>query len=129
MHQKQIAISFLRLSLGIIFLWFGLLKIFDVSPVMNIIILALPPILGQSPIFLLLLALVEIVIGALFLINRFIKITAIVTAVHLTIASIAVLITQGFDPYFPLLTLEGEFVAKNLILIAAAMFLVVEKSD
>lgn len=129
MISHRLAITLLRASLAITFLWFGILKLFNVSPVLDIIVLALPPLLSQSQIFILTLAIVEIVIGILLLVNKFIKPTSLVMIVHLIIASLSVLATQGFAPNFPLLSLAGEFVTKNLVLIAAGFVLFAESSE
>ncbi len=49
---------------------------------------------------------------------------------HLFVATASVLISQGFDPQFPILSLAGEFVLKNLVLIAGpiAFFLMPPKA-
>lgn len=122
------AVRILQYTLGITFLWFGILKLFNASPVLNIIKLAIPPFLSDSQIFFFLLSLLEIAIGTAFLANRFVKIAAIVMIIHLLIASSSVLITQGFDPRFPVLSLEGEFVVKNLVLMAAGLVLIAHPS-
>jgi uncharacterized membrane protein YkgB len=125
-HERTII--FLRWALGATFLWFGVLKLFNASPVLEIIKNALPPVLGESQLFMLALSFAEIMIGVAFLANRLVKVAAIVMIIHLTIATIAVLFTQGFEPRFPVLSLAGEFVVKNLVLIAAGLILLPEKS-
>lgn len=85
--------------------------------------------LGESQLFLFALSFVEVGIGVALLSNRFVKITAIVMIIHLLLATSSVLITQGFDPRFPVLSLAGEFVVKNLVLIAAGLILIVEKTS
>lgn len=122
------ALLFLRLSLGFTFFWFGILKLFNVSPVIDIIRHALPAV-GQSQLFFFGLALIEIAIGAAFLANRFVKIAAIVMIVHLIISTGSVIITQGFAPRFPVLSLAGEFAVKNLVLISAGLVLLAEKAE
>ena len=71
----------------------------------------------------------EILLGVAFLANRFVRLASIVMIVHLLIATISVLITQGFDPRFPILSLSGEFVVKNLVLMAAALVLFFQKQE
>ena len=111
----------LRLTLGSTFLWFGLLKLFGVSPVQTIIYTAMPSFVSTFPLFFLGLALFEVVIGVGFFTRRFAPYAATLMIVHLIVATLSVLVTQGFSPSFPLLTLEGEFVVKNLVLIAAGV--------
>lgn len=123
------AILCLRISLGIVFFWFGILKLFNASPVISIIEKALPPLLGESQLFMFILAFVEMLIGVALLANRFVKLAAGVMIVHLLVATGSVLFTQGFTPRFPMLSLAGEFVMKNLVLVAAGFVLISEKDE
>lgn len=123
-----VPVKLLRWSLAITFIWFGILKLIGVSPVLLIIQKAMPAFLGSSPLFLMGLAMGEIVVGLGLLFQKTTKIASILMIVHLTIASLSVLVTQGFKP-FPVLTLEGEFVVKNLVLIAAGYLLIVSKIE
>lgn len=120
------SIFFLRVALGITFFWFGILKLFNASPVISVIKEAMPQQLVSLPMFFFLLALFEIMIGLALLANKFVKIGVIVMIGHLLIVTVAVLVTQGFDPWFPVLSLEGEFVVKNLVLIAGGFILLTE---
>lgn len=72
---------------------------------------------------------VEILIGLSFLTNRLVKLAVLVMIVQLLIATISVLLTQGFDPRFPVLSLKGEFVVKNLVLMAAGFVLLSSHQD
>jgi len=122
MHQRTITI--LRISLGAVFLWFGLLKLFNVSPVFDVIANAYPGI-AQNPITFAALAIGEVLMGIGFFIKRFSRYAAAVAVAHLAIATIGVLRAPGaFLPNFPLLTLVGEFVVKNIVLISASLVVV-----
>lgn len=121
--NRDFSLTLLRLSLGITFFWFGILKLFNASPIIETVKNSLPPMLGESQIFLFSLALLEMLLGIAFLANRFVRLASIIMIVHLLIASISVLLSQGFSPRFPILSLEGEFVVKNLVLIAAGFLL------
>lgn len=127
LFSQRKAILLLRLSLGITFFWFGILKLFNASPVIGVIQKSLPPALAESQLFLLALALLEMVIGICLLINKLDRIAAAVMIGHLLIATISVLVTQGFAPRFPVLSFAGEFVIKNLVLIAAGFVLLTDK--
>ncbi len=129
LFSRDNALTLLRWSLGITFLWFGVLKLFNVSPVLPMIREALPAFLASSNLFMFSLAILEIVIGVLFLIKKFVKLTAIIMILHLAVATGSVLITHGFNPWFPVLSLAGEFVVKNLVLMAAGFVLLVEQSE
>lgn len=125
-HNRSV--MFLRISLGIVFVWMGVLKLFNVSPVQEILANAIPG-LGESQLLLFAAAFFEILIGAAFLANKFVKIAAIVMAIHVLISTLAVLATQGFAPRFPVLSLAGEHALKNLVFIAAALVLLSEKEE
>ena len=127
LHRNSLLL--LRLSLGVTFFWFGLLKLFNSSPAIPMIQKALPESISAFPMFILILALIEIGLGLAFLSNKFVKIAAIISILHLLVATGSVLITQGFNPWFPVLSLAGEFVVKNLVLMAAAVVLISEKAE
>jgi len=126
LHTRSV--MFLRLSLGLVFFWFGVLKLFNASPMLPILKDTFPGI-GESQLFIFLLAFGEMLIGLAFLTNRFVKIAAIIMMVTLFVLSVAMLFTQGFDPRFPVLSLVGELVLKNVVLIAAGLVLIAEKTE
>lgn len=124
LHERSVLL--LRFAFGIVFVWTGILKLFNVSPVQDILTKALPG-LGESQLLLFAAAFFEILIGIALLSNKFVKIASIILIVHMLIVTIAVLFTQGFAPRFPVLSLAGEHVLKNLVFIAGALILISEK--
>ncbi len=117
----SLAIKFLQISLSVVFLWFGFLKLFGVSPVGEIIAKAYPFIAANRYLFLS-LALLEIALGIGIAVPRLTKISAWVMAAHLLVATFGVLFSsQAFTGGFPVLNMAGEFVIKNFVLIAGAM--------
>lgn len=112
----------LRLTLALAFLWFGALKLADHSPALDMIHSSLPWDLGYHRWVIVAIGLVEVAIGLAFLTNRLVALAAAAMIGHLAVATGAVLITQGFDP-FPVLSIPGEFVIKNLVLMAAGLIL------
>ncbi len=107
-------------SLGIVYLWFGALKLAHLSPVLELIRRA-SPLLAKAP-FYNLLALSELALGAMLLAGVWKRWTAASAVMHL-IGTFSVVFSSpqtAFRPSFPILTMEGEFVVKNLVLIAAA---------
>ena len=127
--SHETAFTLLKYALGVTFLWFGILKLFAVSPVQGIITAALPSVLGESELFFFALSLLEILIGMGFFLKRTVKLAATVMIGHVIVATISVLVTQGFAPRFPILSLPGEFVIKNLVLIASGILLVTKPSE
>ena len=125
-HHKLHLLAFnaLRASLAIVFLWFGLLKFFNVSPVLSIIAEAYP-FIAEKPTLYLILAIAEIVIAIGILIPRYAIIFYWMVVGHLSVATLGVLFSsQAFQPVFPFLSLTGEFVVKNFVLISAALVLI-----
>ena len=120
LRLRRLAPVLLRLSLGVVFIWFGALKLFDVSPVAGLVAGTIP--LPESAL-LPLLGAFEVVLG-LALAMGIHPAVAMVAAGHLTGTFLVLLVSpevafQNGNPL--LLTTEGEFVVKNLVLIAAAL--------
>ncbi len=112
----------LRLSLGLVFLWFGLLKLLDVSPVEEIILKSFPFL--PYPWFFYFLGILEVCIGLGLLFKFFLRLTLVLLVVQLigTFISMALKPALFFQTdHFLYLTMEGEFVIKNLVLLAAGI--------
>jgi putative oxidoreductase len=111
----------LRLSLAAVFFWFGMLKLTGVSPVAELLHNSIP-FLGTSP-YIELLGLAEIVIAIGLIIERLANQAAILMILHLfgTLSIAIIAPTLVFAPAFPVLTMGGEFLAKNLVLITAGL--------
>ena len=119
----------LRGSLAIVFIWFGLLKMAGVSPAASLVAGTAP--WANPAWFVPLIGVVEVLLGCgLFglIRGRALGLIAGIVAAHMAAATALVLITQPggvFEHGNPmLLTMEGEFLAKNLVLIAAALMVV-----
>lgn len=122
------AVQILRITLGIIFIWMGILKLFNVSPIQDALTTAIPG-LGESQVLLFSAAFFEVLVGGALLANKFVKVAAVVLIIHLLVITVAMLFSQGFAPRFPVLSLVGEHALKNVVLIAAALVLVSEKEE
>lgn len=121
---RRIGLPLLRVSLGLVFVWFGALKIANVTPVGDLVAGTLPfvdptwfvPVLGG----------VEVALGLGLLLGRAITVVSAVLVGHLC-GTFLVLVMQpelafqGGNPL--LLTTIGEFVVKNVVLISAALVL------
>lgn len=120
MHAWGIPI--LRISLGVVFFWFGALKILGVSPVTAIV--ASTYSLFPTDSFILLLGFWEVAIGLGLIFKLFLRPTLFLLWLQMT----GTLVSFVFAPslfFFQgnpiILTVEGEFVIKNLVLIAASI--------
>jgi putative oxidoreductase len=120
--MSSYAILIIRISLGIVFVWFGLLKVIGTSPVYDLashIVYWLPP-----QLFVPLLGIWEIAIGIGLLLGKALRV--VLSLLFLQLAGTFLVLVmrpetafQGGNPL--LLTMEGEFVVKNLVLIAAGL--------
>jgi putative oxidoreductase len=112
----------LRISLGIVFVWFGALKVAGVSAVGGLVAATVPFL--DSAWFVPVLGVVEIVIGVAFATGRLLRVALPVFAAHMA-GTFLVLITLpdvAFEGANPLvLTAVGEFVVKNLVLLTAGL--------
>ena|SRR2546422_946916 len=114
------SIPALRVALGLVFIWFGALKVFGVSPVI--------PMVRQTyaflplPLFGLILGAWEIVVGSGLIFKRALRATLVLLCLHLvgTFATLWLAPPLFFLHGNPLLlTANGEFVIKNLVLVTA----------
>lgn len=104
---------------------FGILKVFGMSPVESVVS-QIVSMFGNELFFILGIIEVGLAIGLLIPKTRFIF--AIFIILHLIGVSITSLLFPGFV-FSPqtILTVEGQFVVKNFVLIAAAYYLVWKK--
>lgn len=118
---------FARFALFVVYFWFGFLKIIDISPA-NPLVEALQqktlPFLSFSA-FIVLFALLEMFIGFLFLFPRFDRVVLPLFVFHMITTFMPLIFLpeiawqKAFVP-----TLEGQYIIKNLALIALAVSIV-----
>ena len=117
----------LRISLGIVFLWFGALKFFpDLSPAQDLALRTMHTLtFGRVPpsVTLPVLAGWECLIGLGLLSGKFLRVTLLLMFVQMlgTITPVFLFPSEVFVriPYAP--TLEGQYIIKNLVLISAGV--------
>ncbi|MCG8916603.1 DoxX family membrane protein [Actinokineospora sp. PR83] len=118
------AIALLRGSLGLVFVWFGALKLADLTPVADLVARTVPWL--DRPLLLASLGAAEVALGVALWLGRLLRWVAGVAVAHL-LGTFLVLVVQpqvAFQAGNPLLlTTEGEFVVKNLVLITACLVL------
>lgn len=110
------SIVLLRVAIGIIFFWFGALKLAGYNPVYDIVYASVPFL--ADGVGNLLLGGLETIIGFTLISNVFPRTTHAILILHL-LGTFSVFITAPeimFNPNFPFLTLAGEFIVKNLSL-------------
>ena len=115
-------VTALRAALGLVFLWFGVLKLVDASPVMELLkhtysFLPLKP-------FAAVLGAWEVLVGVGLLSGRALRLALALMCLHMAGTLTATLLAPSlfFRHGNPLwLTVEGEFVIKNVVLVAAGL--------
>lgn len=125
--MSRYGILFLRVSLGIIFFWFGILKFFPgLSPAQDLASRTIDLLsFGTVPpkISLLLLASWESLIGIGLILGIFIRATLLLLFLQMlgTITPLFLFPQEVFSqiPYAP--TLEGQYIIKNIVLISAGL--------
>ena len=116
----------LRYSLAIIFVWFGILKPLGLSPAEPLVLLTVDwmPLLSART-WLSVIGWWEVAIGVLFLFRPTLRFAIGLLALQMvgTFMPLVILpsvtFQEGRVPYG--LTLEGQYIVKNLLIISAAM--------
>ena len=115
---QRIAGPFLRLSLAIILAWIGALKFADPTPVVSLLQASLSFL--ALPAFVYLLGAVEIVTAILLVTGMALPYAGLVT-IGLFAGTLTIFVIAPSVTGFPLLTLAGQFLLKDLGLLAAAV--------
>lgn len=123
------SIAILRVSMGVIFLLFGALKFFPgVSPAQGLVEKTIDMLmLGLIPggVALVAVATLECVIGLCLISGRAVRAAVYLLAVQLIgiLSPLVLLTARLFDGPHGAPTLEGQYVLKDIILVAAALVL------
>jgi uncharacterized membrane protein YkgB len=120
--MRQHAVTVLRVALAVVFIWFGALKVIDRSPVYDLVADTVFFLPGSFvvPAF----GVLEIAIGAGLLLGVGLRVVLLLLFLQMA-GTFLVFVTQpaaSFQDGNPLLlTTTGEFVLKNVVLIAAGL--------
>lgn len=121
---KRVSMPFSRFAIFAVFFWFGALKIFGLSPA-NPLVMELQertiPFLTFSQ-FIVIFAIFEMLIGLVFLIKGHERLAIALLLIHMVTTFMPLILLpsitwQGF--FVP--TLEGQYIIKNLVIIATAI--------
>jgi uncharacterized membrane protein YkgB len=120
---ERYGILALRVALAVVFIWFGVLKVIDRSPVEDLVASTIywPP---AEHTFVRILGVWEIIVGIGLLVPVALRLTLLLFWAQMAGTFLVLVVQpdvsfQGDNPL--LLTTEGEFVIKNLVLIAAGL--------
>jgi uncharacterized membrane protein YphA (DoxX/SURF4 family) len=123
----RLGVPVLRIGLGVVFLWFGVLKFFPgASPAETLAARTIEQLSGGAigpAASLPVLATWESLIGLGLLAGRFMRATLFLLALQMlgTLTPLVLFPAETFStfPFAP--TLEGQYIIKNVVLIGAAM--------
>jgi|TARA_B110000240_G_C13508617_1_gene457796 uncharacterized membrane protein YkgB len=125
--MRSTSIPAIRLSFGVIFIWFGILKPLGLSSAEGLLkatVIWLP--FGSPDIWLIIIGFWEVVIGIFFFFKKTTRIAIILLFLQMvgTFMPLIVLSEVTFQSNnFLLPTLEGQYIIKNLMIISAALVL------
>lgn len=122
--MDRIGTRLLRWALGLIFIWFGALKVVDMSPAADLVraTVAWFPLITPDQ-FVIILGIWEVTIGVCLLIRPLIRLAIFLLFAQMggTFLPLIMLPSVTFTtPPFGL-TMEGQYIIKNLLIIAAAL--------
>ena len=123
----RVAIPTLRIALGVVFLWFGVLKFFpNLSPAETLVgrtIEVLTLGLVKPSVSLPVLAAWESLIGLGLILGRGLRGVLFLLAVQMagTFTPLLLFPQETFSTFPIVPTLEGQYIIKNIVLIGAAM--------
>ncbi len=121
---RRVSMPFARCTLFVVFFWFGILKIIGTSPanpmVMSLMHVTLPFMTWN--VFIVIFSIYEMIIGIAFLIPRLERLAIALLIPHMIMTSLPLFFLPAMTwQSFLTPTLEGQYIIKNLVIIATAM--------
>ncbi len=121
---RRLSIPFARFALFVVFFWFGILKIIGTSPANPLVqglMEATLPFMTWN-VFIVLFSIYEMIIGITFIIPKLERLAIALLIPHMIMTVLPLILLpsvtwQGFMTP----TLEGQYIIKNLAIIALAM--------
>ena len=115
------SVPVLRVAVAVVFIWFGALKVFDISPAADLVsrtVYFFPP-----ETFVPILGVWEVVIGICLLYRPLIRVGIFLLFLQLpgTFLPVILLPEVVFRTFPYALTVEGQYIVKNLVIIGAAL--------
>jgi len=121
---QQIDLSFARVAISLVYVWFGALKLLGVSPASPLVLALHQQTIPFVPfeVFFPLFAVFEVIIGLLILKKGYERITIPLLLIHLLTTALPLVFLPGLSWTAPFaLTIEGQYIVKNILIIALAI--------
>jgi len=113
-----------RVSIFIVFFWFGLIKLLGLSPASPLAKALIDQTVGLQyfDTLFIILALMECVIGILFLFPKATRVVIPLLLIHMVIVCSPLVMVPAFTwQSFMVPTLEGQYIIKNAVVVAVAI--------
>lgn len=121
---KKVYLPSIRVSLFVVYFWFGILKVIGTSPanpLVNDLLHRTIPFLSFEQ-FIIGFSIFEMIIGLLFLLAKFDRLALVLVFIHIILtAGPLVLLPEVTWQSMMTPTLEGQYIIKNLLIIAGAI--------
>jgi len=123
-YFKRLFIPVSRVAIFLVYFWFGILKIFNLSPAGPLAQALIDRTIGHQYFnsLYVVLAVFECIIGILFLFPKLTRIVSPLLFLHMIIVCSPLLLVPDIAwaaPFVP--TLEGQYIIKNGVIIAVAI--------
>ena len=115
---ERIAPYFLRISLGLVLLWIGSLHLYNPQPIVVLLSMSLPFLAFSA--FVYVLGALEVIAGVLLIAGLWVRYVGLLTLV-LFAGTLTIFVIAPGVTGFPLLTLVGQFLLKDVVLASAAL--------
>jgi uncharacterized membrane protein YkgB len=121
---RRTFLPFARIALFVVFFWFGALKLFDLSPATPLAAALTEQTVGLQYFDLLFkgLSVVECLIGILFLVPKATRVVIPLLFIHMAVVCAPLVLIPGHIWTGSLVpTLEGQYIIKNIVIVAVAI--------
>lgn len=122
---KRTAVPLARIALFVVFFWFGAIKLIGLSPAGPLAEALTARTVGVDafvPLFIA-IAILECIIGILFLVPKAVRIVIPLLFFHLLIVCSPLVLVPEMTWSSPLVpSLEGQYIIKNVVIVAAAFY-------
>lgn len=120
-EMERWGVPVLRVAIAVVFVWFGALKVFGISPAGELV--AATVYVVDPAVFVPILGIWEVVIGLCLLYRPLIRLGIFLLFIQLpgTFLPIVLLPEVVFTAFPYGLTVEGQYIVKNLVIIGAAL--------
>lgn len=121
---RRVSVPLARFGLFVVFFWFGFLKLFGLSPanpLVEALLNSVMPFMSFGT-FIIFFGMFECIIGILFLIKGLERVAILMLFVHMITTLMPLfLLPQIAWSGFMIPTLEGQYMIKNILIIAAGI--------